>query len=46
MRTLVMGDIHGAALALQQCFERAQFDFDNDCLIQLGVVVGKPLSRI
>jgi Calcineurin-like phosphoesterase len=39
MRTLVLGDIHGAARALNQCLERSGFDFDNDRLIQLGDVV-------
>lgn len=36
MRTLVLGDIHGNFRALRQCVERAQFDFKNDRLIQLG----------
>ncbi len=39
MKTFVMGDIHGASRALNQCIERSGFDFDNDCLIQLGDVV-------
>jgi serine/threonine protein phosphatase 1 len=39
MRTLVMGDIHGAARALQQCLERSTFDYENDQLVQLGDVV-------
>lgn len=34
-----MGDIHGAAIALQQCLDRSSFDYENDCLIQLGDVV-------
>lgn len=38
MRTLVMGDIHGAAKALLQCLERSNFDKDNDTLIFLGDV--------
>lgn len=38
MRTLVLGDIHGAAKALEQCGERSGFDPDNDLLIQLGDV--------
>ena len=38
MRTFVMGDIHGAHKALQQCLERAAFDRDRDTLIQLGDV--------
>lgn len=33
-----MGDIHGAHRALQQCLERASFDYNNDLLIQLGDV--------
>jgi serine/threonine protein phosphatase 1 len=37
-RTFVMGDIHGAYRALRQCFERANFDYENDCLICLGDV--------
>ncbi len=36
VRTFVMGDIHGAHKALQQCLERAPFDKDKDTLIQLG----------
>jgi serine/threonine protein phosphatase 1 len=35
-RRLVMGDIHGASLALDQVLERCNFDFENDTLIQLG----------
>lgn len=35
---MVMGDIHGAHLALKQVLERSKFDFDNDTLIQLGDV--------
>lgn len=35
-RTLVLGDIHGAYRQLIQCFERSNFDFENDTLIQLG----------
>ena len=41
MKTFVLGDIHGAAKALEQCFERAGFDMDNDVLIQLGDVVDR-----
>lgn len=41
MRTFVLGDIHGAAKALEQCFERSGFDKKNDLLIQLGDVVDK-----
>jgi serine/threonine protein phosphatase 1 len=33
-----MGDIHGAAMALLQCLDRADFDPSNDTLIQLGDV--------
>ena len=36
MRTLVMGDIHGAYKAMKQCLERSSFDYENDQLIQLG----------
>jgi len=39
MRTLVLGDIHGAYAALFQCLERCCFDYDKDMLIQLGDVV-------
>jgi len=35
MRTLVVGDIHGALKALQQCFERAEVGL-NDLVIFLG----------
>lgn len=35
-RTFVIGDIHGAHLALEQCLERCGFDFENDTLIALG----------
>lgn len=38
MRTFAMGDIHGAAKALEQCLERSGFDKQNDRLIQLGDV--------
>ena len=38
MKTFVMGDMHGAHLALKQCLERSNFDYDNDTLIQLGDV--------
>ena len=41
MRTLVMGDIHGSYLALQQCLERCRFDPLADTLIQLGDVVDR-----
>lgn len=35
-RTLVMGDVHGAARALEQVFERSAFSPDHDRLICLG----------
>ena len=38
MRTLVMGDLHGAHKALIQCLERSKFNKEEDCLIQLGDV--------
>lgn len=38
MRKLVMGDIHGASRALDQCLERSGFDFEKDLLIQVGDV--------
>jgi len=38
MKTYVLGDIHGSALALKQCFDRSQFDFTKDHLIFLGDV--------
>ncbi len=39
MRKFVMGDIHGAHKAMLQCFERSNFDYESDLLIQLGDVV-------
>ncbi|HEX4851880.1 MAG TPA: metallophosphoesterase [Puia sp.] len=39
MSIFVMGDIHGAARALEQCLERSGFDRRTDTLIQLGDVV-------
>lgn len=36
MTTFVMGDIHGGYKALQQCLQRAGFDYERDRLIQLG----------
>lgn len=46
MRTFVIGDIHGAAKALDQCLERADFDRENDELICLGDVCdGWPETR-
>lgn len=38
MRTMVIGDIHGAARALEQVLERSGFDPKVDRLIQLGDV--------
>lgn len=35
-RDLVIGDIHGAHKALEQCLERCGFDVKNDRLITLG----------
>lgn len=37
-RSIVVGDIHGRAKALEQCFERSNFDFENDILISIGDV--------
>jgi len=37
-RTLVVGDIHGSAKALEQVLERCNFDYNKDKLIQLGDV--------
>lgn len=31
-----MGDIHGAFLALKECLEMVQFDYDRDLLVQIG----------
>lgn len=39
MRTLIVGDIHGAAAALRQCFELANVDKENDTIIFLGDIV-------
>lgn len=36
MRTLVIGDIHGALKSLQQCLERCSYDKEYDKLIFLG----------
>ncbi len=41
MRTLVMGDIHGAYKPMIQCLERAGFVPGTDRLIQLGDVVDR-----
>jgi len=38
IRTFVIGDIHGAYKAMEQCFEKANFDINNDELICLGDV--------
>ena len=39
MRVFVMGDLHGASKALNQCLERSEFELKKDTLIQLGDVV-------
>ena len=45
-RLMVLGDVHGAAKALDQVFERSAFDFENDRLIFLGDVAdGWPETR-
>jgi len=45
-RTFVIGDIHGACRALQQCLERSGFDYEKDHLISLGDVCdGWPETR-
>jgi len=38
-KTFVIGDIHGASKALDQCLERSGFDKENDELIVLGDIV-------
>jgi serine/threonine protein phosphatase 1 len=38
MKTFIIGDIHGANKALEQCLERSGFDREQDLLIQLGDV--------
>lgn len=38
MRTLALGDIHGAYKAMMQCFERSKFDYKKDRLIVMGDV--------
>jgi len=38
-KTFVIGDIHGVYVALKQCLERSNFDYQNDTLIQLGDIV-------
>jgi serine/threonine protein phosphatase 1 len=46
MRRFVIGDIHGASIALKQCLERSDFDYRNDHLIALGDVCdGWPETR-
>jgi serine/threonine protein phosphatase 1 len=37
-RVFVMGDIHGAYMALKQCLQRTEFDYEHDTLISLGDV--------
>ncbi len=45
-RTFVIGDIHGADLAVRQCLERSEFDYASDRLICLGDVCdGWPFVR-
>lgn len=45
-RTFVIGDIHGAYRALEQCLDRSNFDPESDCLICLGDVCdGWPETR-
>jgi serine/threonine protein phosphatase 1 len=41
MRTFIMGDIHGAHKALQQCLERSGLDKQHDTLIQLGDIADR-----
>ncbi|NJM24675.1 MAG: serine/threonine protein phosphatase [Bacteroidia bacterium] len=44
--TFVIGDIHGAHRALQQCLQRSGFDYEHDRLIALGDVCdGWPDTR-
>jgi serine/threonine protein phosphatase 1 len=38
-RIFVIGDIHGAFLALKQCLERCKFNYERDILICLGDIV-------
>lgn len=35
---MVMGDVHGAYKALDQCLKRSGFNYENDILVQLGDV--------
>ena len=45
-RVFVIGDIHGAYLALRQCLQRSDFDHENDQLICLGDVAdGWPQTK-
>lgn len=39
VRRLCLGDIHGGYIALLQCFERSNFDYEKDQLIVLGDIV-------
>ena len=39
MKTFAIGDIHGNYKALMQCLQRANVDYENDTVIQLGDVV-------
>jgi serine/threonine protein phosphatase 1 len=41
MRIFVMGDLHGAYLALRQCLDRSGFEKEEDLLIQLGDVTDR-----
>lgn len=38
-KVFVIGDIHGGDLALKQCLERCNFNFEKDVLISLGDIV-------
>ena len=38
-KTFVIGDIHGAYLALKQVLDRSNFNYKEDTLIQLGDIV-------
>ena len=35
-RRFVLGDVHGAHKALEQCLQRSGFDYENDLLVSLG----------
>jgi len=39
MRRFVLGDLHGAHIALVQVLERCEFDYKNDQLITIGDIV-------